>query len=325
MNLIINNHVIDSDLYTILDKIRIETNNRYLGRIVNHGDNIAISCPFHKDGMERHPSCFVYALNDNDNVPFGFFRCFTCGSQGQLYELVAYCFGCGIEEAKEWLIDNFSKTLTDSVISLPEITLTKEKKTYLNEDILNEYAYFHPYMFQRGLTENIIKKFKVGWDPKLDTITFPVWDENNNLLGITRRNVKNKYFHIPESIGKPVYLLNFVKRENITEVIVCESQIDALYCWSLGMPAVALLGTGTKKQYDILKNSGIRIFHLALDGDLAGKHGILRFIENMPNDIFMDIMLIPDGKDINDLSYEEIQNLKRVDKRDYLQNIIINI
>lgn len=325
MNLIINNHVIDSDLYTILDKIRIETNNRYLGRIVNHGDNIAISCPFHKDGMERHPSCFVYALNDNDNVPFGFFRCFTCGSQGQLYELVAYCLGCGIEEAKEWLIDNFSKTLTDSVISLPEITLTKEKKTYLNEDILNEYAYLHPYMFQRGLTENIIKKFKVGWDPNLDTITFPVWDENSNLLGITRRNVKNKYFHIPESIGKPVYLLNFVKRENITEVIVCESQIDALYCWSLGMPAVALLGTGTKKQYDILKNSGIRIFHLALDGDLAGRHGILRFIENMPDNIFMDIMLIPDGKDINDLSYEEIQNLKRVDKRDYLQNININV
>lgn len=321
MELIINNHVIDTDILTILDAIRIQTHDRYLSRIVSHGDNIAISCPFHKDGQERHPSCFVYARKDNDEVPYGFFRCFTCGTQGALYDLVSYCFNCGKEEAKEWLVNNFSNTLTDSVISLPEIKLERDKVEYLNESILDEFAYFHPYMFQRGLTESIIRKFKIGWNPKLDTITFPVWDENNHLLGITERNVKNKYFHIPENIGKPVYLLNFIKQEHITEVIVCESQIDALYCWSLGFPAVALLGTGTKKQYEILRNSGIRIFHLALDGDLAGRHGILRFIDNMPSNVIVDIMLIPDGKDINDLSLDEITNLRVVDKYKYLQDI----
>lgn len=324
MNLIINNHVIDSDLYTILDKIRIETNNRYLGRIVNHGDNVAISCPFHKDGMERHPSCFVYALNNNDNVPFGFFKCFTCNSQGQLYDLVSYCFNCSVEEAKEWLVDNFSKTITESILTLPEIDLNQEKIRYLDEAILDKYAYFHPYMFKRKLTEETIIKYKIGWDKEKDAITFPIWDENNHLLGISERSVNNKYFHIPRNIGKPVYLLNYIKKEHIQEVYVVESQIDALYLNSLGKSAVALLGTGTKDQYEILKKSGIRIFHLALDGDMAGRHGIMRFIENMPDDIIIDVLLLPEGKDINDLSKEEIDNLRIMDKTNYMKFFTIH-
>ncbi|MBQ6631028.1 MAG: toprim domain-containing protein [Romboutsia sp.] len=320
MNLIINNHIIDYNLQSILVAIQEKTNGRYLNTIKRQGDNIAITCPFHKDGQERHPSCYVYNKIDNSEVPFGFFRCFTCGTQGQLYELVAHCFNCGIEEAKEWLVNNFSKTLTESSLDLPIIDLKKETKQYLDESILNQYAYFHPYMFKRKLTEDVIRKFKIGWNKELDTITFPIWDENNNLLGITERNVKNKYFHIPENIGKPVYLLNYIKKENITEVYVVESQIDALYLWSLGYPAIALLGTGTKKQYEILKKSGIRIFHLALDGDLAGRHGNMRFIEYMPYNTLIDILLLPNGKDINDLSKEEIEHLNRVDKNNYLQN-----
>lgn len=312
MNLIINNHIIDSDIRIILESIRNNTN--YLKDIKSSGDNIAITCPFHKEGNEKHPSCFVYAVKDNAEVPYGYYKCFTCGSQGPLYDLVAYCFNWSTVDAKQWLIDNFSRTLTESSFSLPEISLEKPKTIYLDESMLNEYAYYHPYMFKRGLTEEVIRKFKVGWNQKLDTITFPIWDENNNLLGITERNISSKYFHIPENIGKPVYLLNFIKKEHITEVYVCESQIDALYLWSLGFPSIALLGTGTKKQYEILKKSGIRVYHLALDGDMAGRHGVLRFIENMPDNVFIDVLQLPQGKDVNDLTKEEFISLPIIDK-----------
>lgn len=321
MNLIINNHIIDSNIEDILKEIRQQTDGRFLKDIIRRGDNIAITCPWHKDGLERHPSCFVYSKNDNDDVPFGFYRCFTCGSQGQLYKLVSRCFNCSFEEAKQWLIDNFSKTITENVLSIPEINLSKPKVEYLDESILDAYAWFHPYMFKRKLTEEVIKKYKIGWNKNNNSITFPVWDENNNLLGITERNISSKYFHIPEGIGKPIYLLNYIKKEHIQEVYVVESQIDALYLNSLGKPSIALLGTGSKEQYEILKKSGIRIYHLALDGDMAGRHGIVRFITNMPNDIMIDILLLPNGKDINDLSKEEIENLSVIDKNNYLQMI----
>lgn len=314
MNLIVNNHIIDTDVEIILKHIRNLTDGKYLHDITKRGDNIAITCPTHKNGQERNPSCYVYNRFDSDNVPFGWYRCFTCNDQGPLYKLVAICLSLTIEDAKQWLVDNYSNTLIEHSLELPTIDLTPNKSiNKLDESILTQYAYFHSYMFDRGLTEDVILKFKIGYNKENDSITFPIWDEHNNLIGITERNIGNKFFHIPENMGKPIYLLNYVINENITEVVVCESQLDALKCWAWGIPAIALLGTGSKKQYKILNESGIRFYHLALDGDLAGEHGIKRFIENIRKDVFVDVVQIPKNKDVNDLSKEEFLSLKRVD------------
>ena len=321
MELILQGNIIDSDIQVILEKIRDETNSMFLKDIIRRGDNVGITCAFHKNGQENHPSCYVYARRDNNEVPFGYFRCFTCGEHGNLYKLVAKCFGCTFEEAKQWLIENFSRTIADDIpLDLPEIILEKEKPVYLDENDLEKFAYFHPYMFKRKLTKDIIIKFKIGWNPQTDAITFPIWDANGNLIGVTERLVKKKGFNIPKGMPKVIYLLNYIIKEGITEVYVVESQIDALYLWSLGIPAIALLGTGSKDQYEILKRSGIRIFHLALDGDMAGRHGVAKFIEAMPSSIMIDVLLLPDQKDINDLSLEEINSLERKDRSDFIYN-----
>ena len=318
MNLVINKHIIDADLYDILIKLKNESNGKYLNKIKKSGDNIAISCPFHKEGNEQHPSCFVYLRTDNDNVPFGYFKCFTCHEQGQLYKLVAKCLNYSIEQAQQWLIDNFSNTFSSSNLNLSTIELNKSKEvTYLDPQILDNYRYIHPYLLNRGIKEDIIKKFSVGWNPDTDSVTFPVWDIHNNLIGITERSVKSKNFYIPEGIDLPIYLLNYIISNNITEVYVVESQIDALYLWGFGYPAIALFGTGGKKSYEILKHSGIRIFHLCLDGDLAGRHGILRFVKNMPDNIIIDIVQLPQGKDVNDLTKEEFDKLPHFDKYNF--------
>lgn len=322
MDLIINNHIIDGDVIEILSEIRRITDGRYVKDIIKRGDNVGVTCPFHKDGQENHPSCYVYLRKDNPDVPYGFYKCFTCGSQGNLDYLVAHCLNCSIEDAREWLINNYSTALSEQVgINLPEIEIghKPEKIEYIDESFLDQFAYFHPYMFQRKLSKDIILKFKIGWNPITDAITFPIWDEYGRLVGISERKVKYKQFNLPKNLSKQIYLLDTIKEENITEVYVVESQIDALYLWSLGYPAIALFGTGSKEQYKMLQKSGIRFYHLALDGDMAGRHGIMRFIKAMPENIFIDICLIPDGKDINDLSKEEIENLSRVDRNNYLQ------
>ena len=319
MDLIINKHIIDTDMEIILRDIHRLSNGKYLSKIIKRGNNIAITCPTHKGGQERNPSCYVYNDRYSSEVPYGWYRCFTCGDQGPLYKLVSKCLGISEEEAKQWLVDNYSNTFSESLLDLPKIELKKEKKkNYLDESILQNYAYFHPYMFERGLTEEVILKFKIGYNKEHDSITFPVWDEHNNLVGITERNVKTKYFHIPKDMGKPVYLLNYIIREHKTGVIVCESQLDALKCWTWGLPAIALFGTGSKKQYEILNNSGIIIYKLAFDGDLAGEHGIKRFIKNIRNDVFVDVLKIPKGKDVNDLSLEEFNTVEEIDRRDYV-------
>ena len=185
-----------------------------------------------------------------------------------------------------------------------------ETEEYLDEKILDQYSYFHPYQFQRGLTEEIIRKFKIGYDEQTDSITFPVWDDKGHLLGITKRSVKGKQFYIPKELNKPVYLLNFIKQYNITDVIICEGQIDALVSWSRGMPAVALFGAGTTdKQIELLDKSGIRHFILMYDNDLAGNHGSLRLKQKLSKDKMITEIIMPQGKDVASCTEKEFLNI----------------
>lgn len=303
----IGNKIITVSIETILQQLRKESNNRFFKDIIYKGNQLCITCPSHKEGNESHPSCFI--VDDNTSDMNGVWHCFTCGASGTLLDLVAYCFNNDIVTASEWLSERFADTYVVTETVLPEISLEKEHKKYLDESILDEYSYFHPYMFQRGLTEEIIRKFRVGCTPDGKYLTFPCWDEHNNLIGIFKRSTQGKHFIIPKDIDKPIYLLNFIIKEHITTVYVCESQINALYLWTFGYPAIALFGTGTKEQYKILKRSGIRHFILCFDGDVAGDAGAKRFINNMSSDILVSVINVPRNKDVNDLTKEELVDL----------------
>jgi len=309
LELVINNKVIDAPVYDILKQVHKETDGRYLNTIIDKGDNVFIQCPFHSDGKEKHPSCTVFARDDDKYTDKGITHCFACGISVPLFTLVGHCFDQDDEFGKEWLVQRYSNIFIEKQTYLPEIQIGKPKETALDESILNQFAYFHPYQFQRKLSQEIILKYKVGYDKETDSITFPVWDEHNRLKFITKRSVKTKQFFIPQGVKKPVYLLNFMLKENRDTVFVCESQINALYMNTLGYPAVALIGTGTRDQYEILNKSPIRHYILAFDGDEAGDKGITRFLSNIRKDVFVDVMLLPRGKDCNDLTSEEIAQL----------------
>ncbi len=310
MELIINNKVIDDNIENILYRIRAESQGKYLSIIgKENNDNIKITCPFHKQGKETHPSCFVYSNRLGSDVEYGYYKCFTCGEKGHLYDLVSFCLEVDKIKAKKWLVDNFSNTFIKRDLYLPEIQLKENKKEYLDESILNKYAFYHPYLEDRKISFDIAKKFNVGWNQENNSITFPVWDIHNNLVGITEREINTKRFYIPENMEKPIYLLNYIIKEHITSVCVCESQINALTCWSWGYPAIALFGTGSKKQYEILNKSGIRHYYLCFDGDVAGEKGASRFIENINKYTIITKINIPIGKDVNDLTKEEFEYL----------------
>jgi DNA primase len=82
-----------------------------------------------------------------------------------------------------------------------------------------------------------------------------------------------------------------------------------LYLRSLGYDAIGLFGTGSYTQLDTLKRSGIRSYILCFDGDEAGRKGANRFKKHIGNDVFITDVLLPRGKDVNDLSAEELENL----------------
>lgn len=309
MELHIYNKVITTPLIEILKKVRADSHSGLLKEIINRGENLLVTCPFHKDGHEKHPSCSVYA-NVKGKLPIGEFHCFTCGKSGNLSDIVNVCFGKGGSFGNDWLSDNYGNVEFIDRINFPSIELSKKTRTIgLDPSILDKYKFFHPYMFQRKLKEEIIMKFSVGYDKDTDCIVFPVWDEHNNLVMLTRRSVKTKQFIIDKNVSKPVYLLNFAIQEQQKTIYITESQINALTLWGYGFPAVALIGTGTREQYDILNRCGIKHMILCLDGDDAGHSGTLKLLKNLSKDIFIEIKVLPEGKDVNDLSEQEFREL----------------
>ena len=310
MQLIIGNKVINAPITDILETLRKETGYRYFREVKLKGNNYTVTCPFHKMGQESHASCQVFCDEADPKVEYGYFHCFTCGENAHLYDVVAHCFSQYADFGKEWLLERFGNTFIQYEETLTDIILDKPKKTFLNPNILEEYNYYHPYMWKRNLTKEVIDKFQVGFDPKTQSITFPVWDQFNNLVMVTKRSVNTKNFFIPEDVEKPVYLLNFLLQEKQTTAYICESQINALTLQGWGYPAVALFGTGSEQQMKILNKSGIRHYYLCFDGDTPGNKAINRFKKNIRKDVLVDVVRIPFGKDVNDLTEKEFKNLE---------------
>ena len=311
MKLIVKNKVITTPIDIILKKLRSELNNNKLRDIEDEycGD-VNITCPRHKNGLESNPSCKVNTKQDHPDVEYGKCHCFTCGYIATLPQLIGFCFNEDESFGKEWLLERFGSDASDDYLQLPEIELPKRhKKLAVSDNRLNQMRYYHPYMWQRKLSKEIVDKFQVGYDAQKQMISFPVWDDQGRLAMITYRSVNDKRFYIDKDAEKPVYLLNFIKNEGITRVYVCESQINALTLWSWGYPAIALFGTGSKHQYDILNKSPVREYILCFDGDEAGDKGRDRFIQNIRDDVFVSYMRIPRGKDINDLEKVDFQEL----------------
>jgi len=303
----VRNTKISTPLINIIKDIKGSIFNGKLAVIKPMGNNVRVSCvnTDHKGGHESRPSADIYIGDSTDRVNYGTYSCFTCQTYCSFVHFVAMAFDQSDMWAEKWLIENYSnETIEEEFIDLPPIDLKgNNKQQFLSESILDTFESFHPYMIQRKLTKRIIELFKIKYDPKTESIVFPVYDENDKLVMLTRRSVEGKRFIIDKNKQKPLYLYNFIKKNNIDKVIIAESQIDALTSCVYGFPAIATIGAISDYQIELLNKSIIRILYLFFDNDEAGK----RFKETLIRKIRKDILLVDvdisktGKKDINDL------------------------
>lgn len=314
MQLKVRNKIIVTPIYDIICQLRSELNNGKLKNIVDDKKrNVICQCVSHKDGYESHPSMSVFSDPNDEEVEYGKCHCFTCGYTASLPQMIADVFNQPLEFGEDWLLDRFGDVFVIEQQYLQPIELNKNIKTpdILSEDSLRQFDYYHPYMWQRKLSKEVVDEFRVGYDKIREAITFPVYDEKHRLVMVTARSVNTKHFYIPEEVEKPIYLLYDILEKGITTAFLVESQINCLYLRSIfpNIPACGLFGTGSKIQLETLKKSGIRNFILMFDGDEAGRKGATRFKRAMGNDVFITDIQMPWGKDVNDLSRDQIIEL----------------
>lgn len=297
-------------LYAIKDYILRRDGRTVLKDIKPTDNNIMITCPFHKDGNERRPSCGVSTI-DVDEHPAGTVHCFTCGTTMYIDKLISYLlrFEDSGEEGRKWLLENFDISYNrDLTINITRDKIEEEELSYIPESLLQQYRYYHPYMFKRGLTEEIIELYDIGYDQIENAITFPVRDKNGKCIFLAKRSVEGKLFRLPMGKNKPlygIYELDYSKHS----VFIVESFFNALTLRKWGYNAVALMGTGSSYQYKLINNLPFRQINICLDGDMAGRLGTKKLVEAIRKDRIVYEFMMFDGKDVNDLTYEEFMQV----------------
>lgn len=313
---------IQTDTQSVLDVLKFELAQKGIDRFHifrNNGENIQTNCPFHKNGQERKPSFGINGEIDKCH-------CFACGWSGTIEEMVSELFGY-IDDGKfgkRWLIKKFNSIEIETRPNMMEgfnarqITTTKRtdkssRTTHertsegmeeeITEEELDKYRYIHPYMYERGLTDEIIERFDIGYDREREEITFPVRDLEGRCVFVAGRSVKNKFFRLPSGMCKPIYQAYAFTSGKYKECYIVESFLNCLTCWKYGKPAMAMIGTGNEKQYEILNNLPVRSYILAFDPDEAGRKATERFKKNVHGKIIKELQY-PDDRDINDLQDE---------------------
>lgn len=97
----------------------------------------------------------------------------------------------------------------------------------------------YQYFYDRGLTKETVKKFMIGRDLDNQTVTVPIFWEDNVLCGIIGRfidpnrptNSRFKIYEFPK--GSTLFPLNHFHSDN-GEIILVEGLFDAIYMHQLG-------------------------------------------------------------------------------------------
>ena len=314
----VDNYVIETPLYEIVNQLKMVLTNGKLHEIKNWSegdDNIVVTCPnrHHKGGREHSAAMNIY-VGDSSKIPYGFCKCWACDFQCSFVYFVAECFECSEEFAKNWLKDKFGKLSSNGIILCDDIVIKQNKMPVrLPPSYLDAFQDWHPYLAERKLSREVCELFKVKYDPQTSQIIFPCFDPSGKIIMAPRRSIYNKTFYITKDIDKPVYCLDYIINNNITTAMICEGPIDVLTCYTYGYPAIGTWGNPSPTQINAINKSPIKVLYLAMDNDSAGRRMANTIRAGLdPRIIIKEVHWIK--KDPNEHSYEEFQKVMEIAK-----------
>lgn len=244
------------------------------------------TCPFCDSGNKQNNTA-AFHINGTR------YKCFACDAGGDIFDLVAHMenlpsdwkkhYNHTLKIMRPYLNGNKPKKSREEYI--PKFTIPVDYTEYLHKCHSNVAQ--TDYFSNRGLSKEIIERFKLGYDPEKKVVTIPY---NPNCKGYVHRilwNSDNKYckfgseiFNIDALYDSSTDALLF---GSIDYVFICEGQIDAMSFEEIGLSAIGLGGVNevTKLINQLSKCTCDKILVLALDNDKAGKRATGKFIEEL--------------------------------------------
>jgi replicative DNA helicase len=266
-------------------------------------------CPLCKSGSKRNKTSAFEVYRGGDR---GFY-CHACQTGGDIFTLVARVdnldsknqFSDVLKRTYELLgeslptdscnyntnkqiqsMDNEARKCIEQDNTVP---IKKDYTDYINQCICNleNNDAVKKYLSDRGLTEEIIKRFRLGYDEdyyfKQDqkrhkAVVIPYSADNSYYCGrvidqiiYQDKQVKVDKPKIDEAGHEPVFNVEALYNEDKFPVFITEGYFDAITAEQLGFRAVALGGTGYKKLINQLEEKCTEsTLIIALDNDERG-------------------------------------------------------
>ena len=223
------------------------------------------------------PKRFFHCLNPNhiDNNPSMMFtdkynicKCFSCGVSYDIYDLIGL----------DYDLHSFKEQLEKvQELYLGYVPVKKEVKKEIDNKIYDYTNYYNKcfknrykttYLEQRGITRELIDKYKIGYDEERKLVVFPI----NKHCYFARSVVNND--KIKSRGSSDIWNKKYIK-ENNQLVYVTEGIIDALSLEVIdpNVKVMSINGVGNINSlvYDLKENNFNGTIGIAFDKDGAGK------------------------------------------------------
>jgi DNA primase len=249
---------------------------------------------------------------------------------GNVLDFVSIMANCSIRDAAltlhEWFVHSPSPSPTtgkgteakDKLVSETDSGADVDDKNKPLTFTLNGIDHTHPYLRQRGITEETAKTFGVGFFPGRGSMSgravIPIHNDRGELVAYAGRSIDatEPKYKLPAGFKKSAEVFNLhrvlgLAKEVHEQVIVCEGFFDCIKVHQAGLPAVVgLMGSSlSDAQENFLQKFGHVI--LFLDGDEAGREAARSIASRLINQTFVRVINLPDGKQPDQLSSDEIK------------------
>ena len=301
------------DIYTrtqmrsILKSVGVEINSET-------GTDFLCLCPFHSN---RHTPSFAVSYSK------GLYVCYnpSCDAAGTILDLVKEVGRLNDYEAIRLInshkVDTektFDDQLADLLDDKPEfVEFPQSKLDELHKELCNSQV-AKDYFKTRGIGEDSIQHFKLGYSDSQGMVTVPIHSPDGTPVGLVGRSISEKKFKNSTQLPKNKTMFNIhrAKREGGT-IIVTESCFDAIKLYEAGYPnGVATLGGSmSNENIETLNKYATKII-IATDNDEAGRKLGQIIVDKLRNkDVYWASMgygiVYPEGKkDLGDLNNDEI-------------------
>lgn len=301
----------DQDLEEIRRRVDlVDLVSHYL-TLKKAGANYKSPCPFHQ---ERTPS---FMISPEKQI----YKCFGCGEGGDIFGFIMKMENLTFPEAVRLLAERSGVQLKTTSYNKPTMPVDEKNHLYHTNALAARYFQTillkHPtgqsaleYLHKRGLTDETIKKFQLGYAPArkalaqtlakrgiddktltkagnpdrfFNRIIFPLYDPLGNVIAFTGRafpddNKGPKYYNTPETTlfhkGRTIYGLHLAKNaiRETKSVVFVEGQMDVIASHQAGVQnVVASSGTALTIDHLRIMHRYAPKFILALDNDEAGQ------------------------------------------------------